>query len=71
MMTESCAESMTGCTVLVVDDDPGIRAAVADVLEFEGYPVHTATNGAEGLAALDSIGPCVVLLDMRMPVLDG
>jgi CheY-like chemotaxis protein len=62
---------MTDCAVLVVDDDPAILATVAEVLEFEGYPVHTATNGAEGLVALDLVAPCLVLLDMRMPVLDG
>ena len=57
--------------ILIVDDDPGIRATISEVLVEEGYTVATATNGAEGLAALTAALPAVVLLDMRMPVLDG
>ena len=58
--------------VLVVDDDPTILAAVSETLFLEGYTVLTATNGAEALERLgDGEPPCVVLLDMRMPVLDG
>jgi len=57
--------------ILVVDDDPSIRAVVAQILDFEGYPVQTATDGAEALAAVAQARPSLVLLDMRMPVLDG
>lgn len=57
--------------ILVVDDDPAILSTVADILEFEGYRVEQATNGAEGLARLEEVHPRLVLLDMRMPVLDG
>src|SRR3954451_13177627 len=62
---------MTDEPILVVDDDPAIRSTVADILEFEGYTVAQPTNGAEGLACLDQVHPRLVLLDMRMPVLDG
>ena len=64
---------MTSFPILVVDDDPTILATVADALDFEGYPVLTATNGEEALAVLAAAGgrPRLVLLDMRMPVLDG
>ena len=64
---------MTKHPILVVDDDPTILATVADALDLEGYPVVTATNGEEALAVLDKDagGPRLVLLDMRMPVLDG
>ena len=58
-------------TVLVVDDDDGIRAVVRDALEFDGYRVVEAPDGKAGLAVLEGIEPCLVLLDMRMPVLDG
>jgi CheY-like chemotaxis protein len=58
-------------SVLVVDDDPTILATVAETLDFEGYAVKTASNGAEALALLEGGLPAVVLLDMRMPVLDG
>jgi two-component system, chemotaxis family, chemotaxis protein CheY len=58
-------------SILVIDDDPSILATVAEVLADEGYSVHTASNGAEGLATLKEHIPTLVLLDMRMPVLDG
>jgi len=64
---------VTARPILVVDDDPTILATVADALDLEGYPVVTATNGAEALEVIDSDArwPLLVLLDMRMPVLDG
>jgi DNA-binding response OmpR family regulator len=57
--------------ILVVDDDPAVLSTVADILEFEGYQVERARNGAEGLVAVERARPALVLLDMRMPVLDG
>ena len=57
--------------ILIIDDDPAIRATVAEILESEGYSVATAINGADGLQSLDRIDPALVLLDMRMPILDG
>lgn len=57
--------------VLVIDDDPAILATVAEILHDEGYHVLQAGNGQEGLAALEQHQPALVLLDMRMPVLDG
>ena len=57
--------------VLVVDDDPNITAAVRDSLEFEGYRVTTAGNGAEALREVRDDPPTLILLDMRMPVMSG
>jgi len=57
--------------ILVVDDDPGILDAVAELLRLEGYEVVTAANGMAALEAIDRARPALVLLDMRMPVLDG
>jgi DNA-binding response OmpR family regulator len=57
--------------ILVVDDDPEILAMLRDFLESEGLAVRTAANGAEALDALDDVAPALILLDMRMPVLDG
>jgi two-component system, chemotaxis family, chemotaxis protein CheY len=57
--------------ILVVDDDPTILATVSETLDLEGYAVVTATNGAEALLVLERDRPAMVLLDMRMPVLDG
>ena len=62
---------MDACSVLVVDDDPSIRVTVAEFLAMEGHPVETARNGAEALLVLGRDGPTILLLDMRMPVLDG
>ena len=59
-------------TVLLVEDDEGIRESVADSLRFEGYDVAVAANGVEALAWLDAGGaPSMVLLDLVMPVMDG
>ena len=57
--------------VLVVDDDAAIRDAVRDVLESAGIAVETATDGADALEKVSRQRPRLVLLDMRMPVLDG
>lgn len=57
--------------ILVIDDDPSIRAVLNDVLTEEGYHVQTAANGAEGLLAIEQSAPALILLDMRMPVLNG
>ena len=57
--------------VLVVDDDPAIRDAVRDVLEAAGMRVATARDGAEALERVLAEPPSLVLLDMRMPIMDG
>ncbi|MFH8384759.1 response regulator transcription factor [Kitasatospora sp. NPDC018058] len=60
-----------GQKVLVVDDDPEVRAAVEDGLAVEGYQVRGA---ADGLAALGEVArwqPAAMVLDLMMPVLDG
>jgi CheY-like chemotaxis protein len=59
------------CEVLVVDDDSSILQSVAQALELEGYQVRTARNGAEALTVLEQWGSHLILLDMRMPVMDG
>jgi CheY-like chemotaxis protein len=59
-------------TVLVVDDDPGIRETVVEVLGAEGYHVLSAGDGVEALAQLDTLSEgCVLLLDLAMPRMDG
>ncbi len=62
---------MSDRPILVVDDDEAILETVVDALTFEGYAVETATNGAEALDAVARARPSLVLLDMRMPVMDG
>lgn len=62
---------MTDHRILVVDDDAEIRELICEILEMEGYPVEKTANGAEALQAVEREEPALVLLDMRMPVLDG
>ncbi|CAA9226572.1 MAG: Phosphate regulon transcriptional regulatory protein PhoB (SphR) [uncultured Chloroflexi bacterium] len=62
---------MNNAPILVVDDDPNILSVVSEILDMEGYPVTTAADGAEALEAVERSRPSLVLLDMRMPVLDG
>ncbi|HET7521634.1 MAG TPA: response regulator [Candidatus Limnocylindria bacterium] len=62
---------MANDPVLVVDDDPAIRNAVRDLLEEQGIPVETATDGQDAMAKVTQRRPRLVLLDMRMPVMDG
>jgi CheY-like chemotaxis protein len=58
--------------IMVVDDDPGIGEAMADVLSDEGYAVQLARNGVEALRQLrDGERPAMILLDLMMPVMDG
>ena len=57
--------------ILVVDDDPGIRALCAAVLTADGFQVTEAENGREGFAHALSLAPDLVLLDVSMPILDG
>ena len=58
--------------ILVVEDDAAIREAIAEVLSDVGYEVVLAPDGMTGLRiAAELSEPCPVLLDWRMPVLDG
>jgi DNA-binding response OmpR family regulator len=57
--------------VLLVDDDAAIRRAVGEGLELEGFRVVPASGGKAALAALESLRPAVMLLDLSMPDLDG
>jgi two-component system nitrogen regulation response regulator NtrX len=57
--------------ILVVDDEPGIRELMREILEEEGYEVRAAENGTAARAALDDKVPDLVLLDIWMPDVDG
>jgi CheY-like chemotaxis protein len=57
--------------VLIVDDDPDVRRMIQLLLETSGYQTMSASNGAEALERIHECRPCVVLLDMVMPVMDG
>jgi CheY-like chemotaxis protein len=58
-------------TVLVIDDDPGVRQSLGEFLEAEGYKVLIASHGREALAVLEEELPHVLLIDVAMPVMSG
>jgi CheY-like chemotaxis protein len=62
---------MAQARVLVVDDTSEIREVVQDTLEMVGYEVESATNGEEGLRAVERSLPGLILLDIDMPVMNG
>ncbi|MEU8763920.1 response regulator transcription factor [Streptomyces sp. NPDC048659] len=57
--------------VLVVDDEPEVRAALADALVVEGYEVRCVADGLAALSEIAAWEPDAVVLDVMMPVLDG
>jgi two-component system, chemotaxis family, chemotaxis protein CheY len=57
--------------ILLVDDDESILSTVEFLLTDEGYPVMVAANGSEALVRAAAQTPCLILLDMKMPVMDG
>jgi len=57
--------------VLVVEDQPDIRSLLEAALSLEGYAVRTAEHGRAALGQLAGFRPCVILLDLMMPILDG
>jgi CheY-like chemotaxis protein len=57
--------------ILVVDDEPSVRALVRDVLEEEGHEVLVAEDGFSGLRAVEAHAPDCVVLDVMMPGMDG
>jgi signal transduction histidine kinase/CheY-like chemotaxis protein len=57
--------------ILLIDDELGVQRALRQLLQRSGYDITTATNGQEGLAALEARAYAVILCDMRMPDLDG
>jgi two-component system nitrogen regulation response regulator NtrX len=57
--------------LLVIDDEKGIRAALTQLLEYEGYEVRAASSGAEGLTVYEQWKPQLVFLDVKMAGMDG
>lgn len=57
--------------VLVIDDQPGIRRLLTEVLTDHGFAVATAANGYEGIKKAEELNPGVILMDMKMPGMDG
>jgi DNA-binding NtrC family response regulator len=63
--------SLMGATVLVVDDEKNIQVTISRALTLDGYVTETAGGGAEALEKIASLPVDVVVMDVRMPDLDG
>ena len=57
--------------ILVVEDEPDMAMGLRDNLEFEGYEVHTAETGEDGLELAAKTDPQCILLDLMLPGIDG
>ena len=57
--------------ILIVEDDPSTLEFLADLLQSHGYPVMTATDGDQALIVARGKSPCLILLDLQMPGMDG
>jgi CheY-like chemotaxis protein len=57
--------------ILIIEDEPEVLQLYSDILKEAKFEVITAKNGAEGLGAILSSKPDLILLDMQMPVMDG
>ncbi|WP_028315661.1 sigma-54-dependent transcriptional regulator [Desulfatibacillum aliphaticivorans] len=58
-------------TILIVDDDPQLRQSFERILQEEGHLVHTASSGETGLVKVEQVKPDLVIMDVRMPGMDG
>ena len=58
-------------SILVVDDDEGVRDTFAHTLRLEGYEVRTAPNAELGLHAIETSRTDAIILDLRMPLING
>ena len=59
------------CDVLLVEDDPPTRDMMARILERQGWKVRTATNGQHAIGVLEQVLPASVILDLKMPIMNG
>ena len=58
--------------ILLIEDEPDLRETLKELLELIGFEVETAANGREGLVKLETKGkPCLIMLDLMMPVMNG
>jgi DNA-binding response OmpR family regulator len=57
--------------LLIVDDDEGVRRAFAGILKMRGYDVRSAATADDGLRDVGAFRPDAILLDLRMPLVNG
>jgi len=58
-------------SILIVDDDEGVTHSFARMLRLEGFTVRTAVNAETGLLEAQNFSPNAIILDLRMPLIDG
>jgi two-component system, OmpR family, response regulator len=61
----------TASKILIVDDDESVTQTFASMLRLEGYSVRTAINAENGLRLAEESLPDAIILDLRMPLVDG
>lgn len=61
----------TTAKILIVDDDEGVTQTFARMLRLEGFQVRTAVTAESGLRVAEEARPDAIILDLRMPILDG
>ena len=70
-MSEEEAALNEGCSILIVDDDPGVCTSLRDVLEVQQHEVETAASGHEALAVCATRSFDILLLDIKLPDMSG
>ncbi len=70
-MPESEKSGKGPLKILIVDDEASIRDILQELLQYEGYSIKTADSGITALSVIEEFKPHVVLLDIRMPDMDG
>jgi DNA-binding response OmpR family regulator len=68
---ESHATQSAARTILIVDDDRSVADTFARMLKLEGFSVVTALSAEAGLELADNVHPSAIILDMRMPIING
>ena len=57
--------------ILIVDDEDNVRRMLSTAFALQGFETHCANNGAHSITPVCRYSPCVVLMDIRMPEMDG
>jgi len=70
-VSETAESSTAPAKILIVDDDEGVTQTFARMLRLEGYQVRTAVTAESGLREAQSSQPDAIILDLRMPLVDG
>jgi two-component system response regulator (stage 0 sporulation protein F) len=58
-------------TILIVDDQKGVRRLLEELFKMEGWNVYTASDGIEAVSQVKASSPDIVLMDMKMPNMNG